>query len=75
MFGRKIIAELVEPDENLIRSQLTPAQEAPTIFRRKAIYATKPSIPTLTPLRRMIARAVAPGTVSVSVPTASPNGK
>jgi ParB family transcriptional regulator, chromosome partitioning protein len=38
MFGRKIIAELAEIDENLVRSQLTPAQEASAIFRRKAIY-------------------------------------
>jgi len=38
MFGRKIIAELAEVDENLIRSPLTPAQEASAIFRRKAIY-------------------------------------
>ena len=38
MFGRKIIAELAEIDENLIRSQFTPAQEASAIFRRKAIY-------------------------------------
>ena len=37
MFGRKIIAELAEIDENLIRSQFTPAQEASAIFRRKAI--------------------------------------
>jgi hypothetical protein len=28
MFGRKIIAELAEIDENLIRSPLTPAKEA-----------------------------------------------
>ena len=38
MFGRKIIAELAEVGENLFRSQLTPAQEASAIFRRKAIY-------------------------------------
>jgi hypothetical protein len=38
MFGRKIIAELAEIDENLIRSPLTPSQEASAIFRRKAIY-------------------------------------
>jgi ParB family chromosome partitioning protein len=38
MFGRKIIAELAEVDENLIRSPLTPAQEASATFRRKAIY-------------------------------------
>ncbi len=38
MFGRKIIAELAEIDENLVRSQLTPVQEASAIFRRKAIY-------------------------------------
>ena len=38
MFGRKIIAELVEADENLIRSQLMPAKEGSAIFRRKAIY-------------------------------------
>jgi len=31
-------AELAEIDENLIRSPLTPAQEASAIFRRKAIY-------------------------------------
>ncbi len=31
-------AELAEIDENLIRCQLTPAQEASAIFRRKAIY-------------------------------------
>jgi ParB family chromosome partitioning protein len=31
-------AELAEIDENLIRSDLTPAQEASAIFRRKAIY-------------------------------------
>ena len=37
MFGRKIIAELAEIDENLIRSPLTPSQEASAIFRRKAI--------------------------------------
>jgi hypothetical protein len=36
MFGRKIIAELAEVDENLVRSPL--AQEASAIFRRKAIY-------------------------------------
>jgi hypothetical protein len=38
MFGRKIIAELAEIGENLVRSPLTPAQEASAIFRRKAIY-------------------------------------
>jgi ParB family chromosome partitioning protein len=38
MFGRKIIAELAEVDENLARSPLTPSQEASAIFRRKAIY-------------------------------------
>ena len=32
MFGRKIIAELAEIDENLIRSPLTPSQEASAIF-------------------------------------------
>jgi hypothetical protein len=31
-------AELAEIDENLIRSPLTPAQEASAIFRRKKIY-------------------------------------
>lgn len=31
-------AELAEIDENLIRTSLTPAQEAEAIFRRKAIY-------------------------------------
>jgi hypothetical protein len=36
MFGRKIIAELAEVDENLVRSPL--AQEASASFRRKAIY-------------------------------------
>jgi hypothetical protein len=34
MFGRKFIAELAEVDENLVRSQFTPAQEASAIFRR-----------------------------------------
>ena len=38
MFGRKIIAELAEIDENLFRANLTPSQEASAIFRRKAIY-------------------------------------
>jgi hypothetical protein len=38
MFGRKIIAELAEIDEKLARANLTPAQEASAIFRRKAIY-------------------------------------
>jgi hypothetical protein len=38
MFSREIIAELAEIDENLIRSPLTPSQEASAIFRRKAIY-------------------------------------
>jgi hypothetical protein len=38
MFGRNIIAELAEIDENLVRSQLTPAQAATAIFRREAIY-------------------------------------
>lgn len=31
-------AELAEIDENLVRSSLTPAQEASAIFRRKQIY-------------------------------------
>jgi hypothetical protein len=31
-------AELAEIDENLIRCNLTPAQEAAAVFRRKAIY-------------------------------------
>jgi hypothetical protein len=39
MFGRKIIAELAEIDENLIRTPLTPSQETSAIFRREDIYA------------------------------------
>ena len=31
-------AELAEIDENLMRAELSPAQEASAIFRRKAIY-------------------------------------
>jgi hypothetical protein len=38
MFGRKIIAELSEIGENLVRSPLTPAQGASAIFCGKAIY-------------------------------------
>jgi hypothetical protein len=36
MYGRKVIIEVVEIDENRIRSPLTPAQEAAAIFRSKA---------------------------------------
>ena len=32
MFGRKIIAELAETDEDLFRSPLTPSQEAFAVF-------------------------------------------
>jgi ParB family transcriptional regulator, chromosome partitioning protein len=38
MVGRKIIAELSEIGENLVRSPLTPAQGASAICRGKAIY-------------------------------------
>ncbi len=34
MFGRKIIAELADVDENLFRSPFTPSQEASAIVRR-----------------------------------------
>ena len=37
MFGRKIIAELAEIDENLFRSPLTPSQATSAIFRRKTL--------------------------------------
>jgi hypothetical protein len=38
MDGDALHAELAEIDENLIRANLTPAQEAQAIDRRKAIY-------------------------------------
>jgi ParB family chromosome partitioning protein len=37
-FDTRADGELAEIDENLIRSPLTPAEEASAIFRRKAIY-------------------------------------